>query len=131
MSEVMLETGPVHPGIDATNRRFEAAFDAGDPARAAREAYTRGARVLPPGAPLVQGRDNAAAFWQAAAQQLGIRKVRLSTRELEVNGERAHEIGQATLTLADDQAVTAKYVVVWKNEGGEWRWDVDIWNMDG
>lgn len=129
MSDVMLDMSP-YPSIESTNRRFEAAFDAGDPGRAAREVYTRDARVLPPGAPLIRGRENIAAFWQAAAGQLGIRSVRLLTQELAVHGEHAHEIGQARLVLSGGQEAVAKYVVLWRREGGEWRWDVDIWNMD-
>ncbi len=114
--------------IDAANRRFEAAFNAGDFAGAAREVYTADARVLPPDAPLVRGLDAIAGFWTAAAAQLGARRVQLTTNDLEVLGDVAHEIGSATLTVAGDQQLQAKYVVLWKREQGEWRWDVDIWN---
>jgi ketosteroid isomerase-like protein len=124
------ESSAARRGIDAANRRYESAFNAGDPGRAAREVYTRDARVLPPGAPLVRGRDEIIGFWQAAVQQMDIRKVVLETVELDVHGEHAHEIGRATLTVGGDQQVVAKYVVIWKREDGEWRWDVDIWNTD-
>ena len=86
--------------IDATNRRFEAAFNAGDPGRAAREVYTENASILPPDLPMVQGRENIAQFWVGAAAQLAVTDVRLSTVALEVHGDVAHEIGKATLTLA-------------------------------
>jgi len=49
-------------------------------------------------------------------------------------GELAREIGTATLTIRGDggqeQTATAKFVVVWKRQGGEWRWHTDIWNTD-
>ena len=114
--------------IDATNRRFEAAFNAGDPARAAREVYTENASILPPDLPMVQGRENIAQFWVGAAAQLGATGVRLSTVALEVHGDVAHEIGRATLTLAGGQQMDAKYCVFWTLSGGEWRWHADIWN---
>ena len=124
----MTDNDTARAGIDATNRRFEAAFDAGDPAAAARAVYTRDARVLPPDLPIVRGVSAIADFWVGAVQQLGATAVRLSTRELEIHGDSAHEVGEATLTLADGDA-HAKYVVLWKREDGEWRWDVDIWNL--
>lgn len=114
--------------IDATNRKFEAAFNAGDPARAAHEVYTADARVLPPDLPMVRGRDALGQFWVGAAAQMGVKQVQLSTLELQVHGDVAHEIGTATLTLADGQQLAAKFCVFWKQEDGQWRWDVDIWN---
>jgi ketosteroid isomerase-like protein len=114
--------------IDATNRKFEAAFNAGDPGRAAREVYTENASILPPDLPMVQGRENIAQFWVGAAAQLAVTEVRLSTVGLEVHGDVAHEIGKATLTLASGQQLAAKYCVFWAQDGGEWRWHADIWN---
>jgi ketosteroid isomerase-like protein len=113
-------------GIDETNRMFERAFHGGEGAAAAREVYTANATILPPGAAMVQGRENIARFWLAA--QEGIKRVELSTLHLEPMGDGAYEIGQASLALADGQQVQAKYVVVWKHEEGRWRWHVDIWN---
>ena len=118
-------------GIAETNRAFEAAFRRGDHAGAAREVYTRDARVMPPGAPTVIGVDAAAEFWPAAARQLGIVEVALATDDLQPMGDGAYEVGHATLTLAGGQQVVAKYVVIWRQEDGRWRWHVDIWNLDG
>ena len=119
----------VRRGIEETNRRFEGAFAGGDPASAMREVYTADARVLPPDAEMVRGRDSIAQFWTAAAQQLGVQRVQLETMELEPMGDHAYEIGRATLTLAGGQQVTGKYVVIWRQEDGRWKLHVDIWNM--
>jgi ketosteroid isomerase-like protein len=118
------------PGITETNRRFESAFAQGDPARAALEVYTRDARVMPPGAATVRGREAAAQFWTAAAAQMGISAVALETVDLQLVGEGAYEIGRGTLTLTGGQQVVAKYVVIWRQEEGRWRWHVDIWNLE-
>ena len=120
----------IRRGIDETNRRFESAFNRGDPAAAAREVYTSGARVLPPGAAMVEGRESIAQFWTGAAAQLGIRRILLSTVDLQPLGDGVYEIGRAMLTLGENQQVAVKYVVIWRHEEGRWRWHVDIWNME-
>lgn len=123
-------TPDLHTGIAETNRRFEAAFAEGDPARAAREAYTRDARVMPPGGPTMIGREAAEQFWAAAAGQLGITAVTLETVDLQPLGDGAYEVGRGVLTVGGGQQVAAKYVVIWRQEDGRWRWHVDIWNME-
>jgi ketosteroid isomerase-like protein len=124
----MVQDDGARGSIDAANRRFEAAFNAGAFAGATREVYTPEARVLPPDAPIVRGLAAIADFWTAAAAHLGVTSVQLATEELEVVGDVAHEIGKATLTLAGGHQAQAKYVVIWKRLDGQWRWDVDIWN---
>ena len=131
MEGATLDRTGVRQAIDQANRRFMERFNAGDVAAAAEEVYTQDARVLPPGAPLVRGRDSIVAFWRGAAEALGLQRVELTTLELDIHPGGAHEIGRADLTLGGgEQRAVGKYVVVWKEEDGEWRWDVDIWNMD-
>ena len=47
-----------------------------------------------------------------------------------VYSDGAYEIGRATLDLGGGQQAHAKYVVIWRQEDGQWRWHVDIWNME-
>jgi len=115
--------------IDATDGRFMAAFNAGDIAGAARAAYTRDATLMPPGAPAVRGLEDIVGFWTAAAPALGVERVQLSTVSLTPAGDLVCQIGRAVLTIGGQDAV-GKYVVLWKEEDGELRWHVDIWNMD-
>src|SRR6267143_5780820 len=70
----------IRRGIEETTHRFEYAFNRGDAAGAASQFYTRDARVLPPGAEMVQGRDRITEFWAtaAAAPRMGVRRVELS-----------------------------------------------------
>jgi ketosteroid isomerase-like protein len=116
--------------IARVDQVFMEAFESGDAARAARGAYTRDAEIQPPGAPLITGREEIARFWAMAREQLAIRMVRLETVRLRAVGEQVHQLGTVTLTLADGQQATGKYAVLWAQEDGEWRWDVDTWNMD-
>ena len=118
----------VRRSIEEANRRFVETFNAGDPGRAAEEVYTRHARVLPPDAPVVEGRAAIVQFWRTAAAQLGMRSVRLSTLELDVAADSACEIGHADVRLASGDEARFKYVVLWKQDNGRWGWQVDIWN---
>jgi ketosteroid isomerase-like protein len=116
--------------IDSANRAFEKAIASGDGAGAARGVYTRDCTIMPPGAPALHGREAAEQFWPAAVAQLGIEHVQLETVELHALGPGAYEVGRATLRLAGGGEATAKYVVIWREEDGQWRWHVDIWNLD-
>jgi uncharacterized protein (TIGR02246 family) len=129
-TSVPFEVESVRRAIAATNAGFSAAFARGDAAAGARETYTRDARILPPDAPMVEGREQIAEFWAGAAAQLGVTAVELRTVELQPMGDGAYEVGRATLTLGGGQQAHAKYVVIWRQEDGRWRWHVDIWNME-
>ncbi len=116
--------------IQATNRIFEQEVAAQRNVQALDRVYTTNARILPPGAPMVQGRENIKAFWRDAIQALNVASVKLETLDFQVLGEGGIEIGQATLLFraAGSPPAIMKYVVVWKREDGAWKWDVDIWN---
>lgn len=126
------QASDVRQEIDQVNARFAEAFNRGDAAGAA-QVYTENATILPPGSEMIQGRHSIEQFWQAA-MQMGIRAVSLETHDLSVSGDMAREIGRAVLTIQPEggQEMTdvAKYVVVWRQDGGTWKWDVDIWNAN-
>lgn len=92
--------------------------------------YTAGARILPPGAAMVAGREQIKAFWKQAIAGLGVQKATLATVDTEQAGDGIIEIGKGELNLANGQVVELKYVVHWKQEGGRWKWNVDIWNLN-
>ena len=124
-----MSTSAAQAGIDATNRSFEQAAAGGDAAGMA-AIYTEGGQILPPNGEIATGRTAIQTFWQAVLD-MGIQKVTLETRELEVHGDTAWEVGKGDLYAANDQLVdTAKYIVVWKQEDGVWRWHRDIWNSN-
>jgi len=92
--------------------------------------YTANARILPPGARMIEGRSHIKTFWQQTISDLGLKSATLSTVDAEATGESVIEIGRADLTVGDGQIVTVKYVVHWKKEGDRWKWHVDIWNLN-
>ena len=116
--------------IEATNRIFEQEVAAKRNVAALDRVYTREARILPPGAALVAGRENIKSFWQSAIEALDVASVKLETVDFRPLGDGGIEIGQAHLVFRAATAPPAvmKYVVVWKREDGAWKWDIDIWN---
>jgi uncharacterized protein (TIGR02246 family) len=115
--------------IAAVNRQFEEAARKGDLERLA-SLYTPDAVALPPDSHMVKGRESIKQMWGTIAQQIGLKDVRLDTLDLELAGDTACEVGEATLTLASGTAVV-KFVVVWKKVEGQWRLHRDIWNGKG
>jgi uncharacterized protein (TIGR02246 family) len=115
--------------IAAVNRQFEDAARKGDLDRLA-SLYTPDAIALPPDGPVVKGREAIKQMWGTAAQQMGLKDVRLQTLDFEQAGDTGYEVGEATLALADRTAVV-KFVVVWKKTDGQWRLHRDIWNAKG
>lgn len=118
----------------STNELFNTAvfrkrdFDALD------EIYTADARILPPGAPMITGRKGIKDFWSNLIQSMNAKSAVLTSVEVIQTADGAVEIGRAMLSIEPQgQAVTdieVKYVVYWKQEGGRWKWHVDIWNQN-
>ena len=94
------------------------------------QVYTAGARILPPGAPMVEGRAGIKKFWSDTVVALDAKSAVLATVEMMPAGDGVVEIGSATLSLNSGAQVEVKYVVYWKNEDGRWKWHVDIWNFN-
>jgi ketosteroid isomerase-like protein len=60
---------------------------------------------------------------------MGLKSVKLETAELDVLGDSAIEQGYFELgDGAGNVADRGKFLVVWKQQGGEWRLHRDIWN---
>ena len=114
-------------GMQATNRLFEEELVAKHNIDALDRIYTAGARVLPPGAPMVTGLAGIKEFWRAALA--GVTAAKLETVEVQVTGDSAVEVGRSVLETAGGP-ITGKYVVCWKQEDGAWKIDVDIWNLN-
>jgi ketosteroid isomerase-like protein len=119
----------IQEALRTTNQIFEEEVVRKRNFQALERVYTKDARILPPGAPMVSGRDAIIDFWKSAIEGLGIEDGQLQSVDLIVS-DFITEIGRASLKLADGSGVDAKYVVTWKREDGSWKWHVDIWNMN-
>lgn len=96
--------------------------------------YTRGARILPPGAPMISGREAIRKFWSDMVQLANAKSAVLASVDIMPAGEGVVEIGKATLTVEPpgqpEAQMEVKYVVYWQQEDGRWKWHVDIWNQN-
>ena len=114
----------------ATNRIFEQDVTRKGDFAALSRVYTEGARLLSPGVPAITGRSGIIDYWKGAAASLGVTGIDLHSLELTITGDRAAEVGRAEVfTAPGNPPAEVKYVVLWKQEDGAWKWDVDCWNM--
>jgi len=116
--------------IEKLNDAFCQAFNKGDMASLSKM-YTDDAYLLPPGAPMMRGRDDIQKYWTAGGEQVG--DLKLTTEDVKPLGtDVAREIGTFSVKTKgqQQQEATGKYVVLWQKVGGEWKLATDIWNMD-
>jgi ketosteroid isomerase-like protein len=97
--------------------------------------YTSDARILPPGGPMVSGREAIKKFWSDLVGSVNATSATLASVDVMPAGDGVVEIGGATLTVQPQGQAAAqmevKYVVYWRQEDGRWKWHVDIWNQNG
>ena len=113
--------------IDNVNQHLAKAVQDGDAAAAA-ALYTEDGKFLAPNADFFSGRDAIQGFFQGAIDG-GIKGLNLTTLELEIQGDSAHEVG--TYELVADGGVVAdsgKFIVIWKRVDGSWRLHRDMIN---
>lgn len=120
----------VRTSMQQTNALFGSAVVKNREIDALDNIYTADARILPPGADLIQGRSQIKNFWKQAIVGLGVKDAKLSTVDAEAAGNTVVEVGRADLTLEGGQTLAVKYVVHWKEEDGIWKWHTDIWNLN-
>ena len=117
----------IRNAIAATNANFLEAFSRGDAAGLA-ATYTSNGQALPSNSDIIEGRTALQGFWEAVLD-MGIKSATLETVELDIQGNTAIEIGKYTMQGSGGQILDkGKYLVVWKQEDGQWKWHRDIWN---
>lgn len=121
---------PVLAAMKQTNEVFSSEVVQKGNIDALDRVYTATARILPPGTPMVEGRDKIKQFWQKTSNDLGVKGVSLKTVDAEPVGDSVIEVGRGELTVEGGQVTSVKYVVHWKQEGAAWKWNTDIWNFN-
>jgi ketosteroid isomerase-like protein len=96
--------------------------------------YTTDARILPPGSPMVSGREAIKEFWSNLIHSVNAKSAVLTSVDVLPAGDGMIEIGRATLSVqpdgSDGSSLSVKYVVHWREEDGRWKWNIDIWNQE-
>src|SRR4051794_38390872 len=121
------QTTNISNDIRTANDAFEKNFRQGNAAGIA-ELYTNDGMLLPAGSDFVQGKDAIRDFWQGA-MSMGIKEAKLDILEVDLQGNTAIERGQYQLKGAGSEVMDqGKYIVIWKQEQGQWKLHRDIWN---
>ena len=121
------EMADVKAAIAAGNEKLMAAFRRGDAAGLA-ALYTENGQLLPPNSDFITGKPAIQQFWQGV-MDMGIKAALLETVELEAHGDTAIDVGRYTMQGEGDKILDkGKYLVVWKQEDGQWKLHRDIWN---
>ncbi len=112
--------------IVAGDEKWMAAFNRGDAAGLA-ALYTENGQLLPAHSDFVTGKQAIQAFWQGA-MDMGMKSANLEALEIEDHGDTAIEVGKYTLRGEGGQVFDmGKYVVILKQEDGQWKVHRDIW----
>lgn len=124
----------IRRGMAETNELFNTEVFGKRNYEALDQIYTAGARILPPGAPMISGRKEIKQFWADLVQSADAKSAVLESVDIVLAGDGAVEIGRATLTVGGEaqpqNEMEVKYVVHWKQEDGRWKWNIDIWNAN-
>ena len=121
------ETMDIQSDIRKADDVFQTNFKNGDAAAVA-ELYTQNGMLLPGGSDFIKGKNAIRDFWRGA-MDMGIKQARLDIRETELCGETAIEVGEYRLSGSDGGVLDqGKYIVIWKQEDGQWKLHRDIWN---
>ena len=114
--------------VDAANQEFSDLFAAGD-VDALGMRYTVDAIVMGPNANPIEGREAIMADLKEQIAAGGT--LRLTTDEVEIFGDAAHEVGRYVEEGADGSHVDhGKYIVIWKHTEDGWKLHRDIWNSN-
>jgi ketosteroid isomerase-like protein len=125
---------PIRLAMKATNDLFNSEVVGQRNFAALDDVYTADARILPPGAAMISGREAIKQFWSDVVNSLHATSAVLTSVDVMPAGDGVVEIGAATITAEPPGQAAAqievKYVVYWREEAGKWKWHVDIWNMN-
>jgi ketosteroid isomerase-like protein len=117
------------PEIAAVDKAWEEAFNGGDAAKLA-SFYLDDARLLPPNAPMAQGR---AAIEKAFQDMFGAGGIKGTLNGLETiaSGDVGYSVGTYEMTDAQGAVLDrGKYIGVLRKVGNDWKFSNDTWNSD-
>ncbi|MFC1525907.1 YybH family protein [Candidatus Latescibacterota bacterium] len=117
----------IRDAIVAADDTFSATYGRGDAAGMA-ALYTEAGQLMPPNSDFLTGREAVQAAFQGF-MDMGVKEIKLEAVEVEEYGDTATEVGKYTLEAEDGSVIDqGKYIVIWKQEGGEWKLHRDIFN---
>ena len=112
-----------------SNQHFMKSFEAGDSAEVA-DCYTTDAGLMAPHHPTIKGRKNIINYFSETMRK-GVSDFDLKT--VKVCGDSSILVEEGTYQISDkkkNQLDKGKYIVLWKQEAGNWKMYRDIWTSD-
>ena len=115
--------------LASTAASWEKAYNDKD-AEAVAALYTEDAQLLPPGAPVINGRSAIRDYWAGDIAASGM-SLAIAADATGVGGDWAYRSGSWRALGADGStAATGKYIEVWRRTPDGWQLHRDIWNAD-
>lgn len=92
--------------------------------------YSEDGQVLPAYSKVIAGKPAIQAFWQGCLD-MGITSLQRNSVEMELFHATANEVGNYLLYGRNGKVIdVGKYVVIWKEQGGQWKIHRDIWTSN-
>ena len=119
--------------LDELREGWTQAFKGQDPV-AFGSFYSEDSQLLPPNAPLVNGREAIQGFWKAV-KGMGMQDITLTPVKVDVSGYIAYEVGTYSLNIeppgAPQTVDVGKYMKALERlQGGEWKIAADMFSSD-
>lgn len=137
-AEVKPEATATAPGINldsakaaiaASNTLFGSSWATNDSAAFVAR-YSSDACINPPNAPQMCGSTAIGAFFRGG-YTMGIRKIQLTTKEVSAADPYVIETGEFQVEADKGMVLdNGKFIVIWKQENGQWKMFKDIWNSN-
>lgn len=115
--------------IVANHKAYGENFAKGDAFQFAKH-YASDGCIFPTNFPKMCGKDAINAFFDGA-YKMGVRFIKLTANEVMGSSEFVIETGNYELFVDNNISIDmGKFIVIWKQENGEWKMYRDIWNTD-
>lgn len=115
--------------ITQSNENFMKSFKAGD-SLAVASCYTTDAKIMAAGMPTIKGSDDIKHYFNQSMKK-GFKKIDISI--INIWGDSSIVAEEGTYNLSDSlgkRIDKGKYIVLWKQESGNWKMFRDIWTTD-
>jgi ketosteroid isomerase-like protein len=115
--------------IEANHIAYGENFAKGNATQFAKH-YAKDGCIFPTNFPKMCGTDAINTFFDGA-YKMGVRYIKLTANEVLGGPELVVETGNYELFVENNISIDkGKFIVIWKQENGEWKMYRDIWNTD-
>lgn len=120
---------PAYVFPETAAREWETARNSGD-ADAMAAVHTEDAQILPPNAPVVEGRAAIRTFFRNVFESRAA-PADFDERDIIVFGRYTYRQGNYSVPLPDGSVEYGKFIQLWKNVDGVWKLHRQMWSRNG